>query len=67
MTQNLRQNLIDSTKSCTEKRSYHGKNGVSLKDGEWQLSAKLARVLGVVPGTAGKSWDLSVLCAGTPW
>ncbi|KAJ9105917.1 hypothetical protein QFC20_004155 [Naganishia adeliensis] len=52
MTQNLRQNLIDSTKSCTEKRSYHGKNGVSLKDGEWQLSAKLARVLGVVPGTA---------------
>jgi hypothetical protein len=53
MTHNLRENLINSTKSCIEQSSYHGRNGVSLKDGEWQLSAKLARVLGVVPGTAG--------------
>jgi hypothetical protein len=49
MTHVLRQNLLASSK----RKSYSGKNGVSLKDGHWQLSAKLARLLGVSPGTPG--------------
>lgn len=49
MTHALRQNLIVSSR----RRSYSGKNGLTLKDGHWQLSEKLARLLGVAPGTPG--------------
>lgn len=50
ITQSLRRNLLNSNRNS----SYCGRSGLIMTDGEWEVNPKLARVLGIVPGTRGE-------------